>query len=143
MPQTIHDLVDEQILDEMCYLNEPYEYIEKKDKEYCIGYADFVENEPGDKDYVLINSLEAGLFYQYSLEYVKLYLLNCGAIPPLRIVEKISPQIIQVVRYPGNDMFYAVNKTRWLIEFQRRFRKYLAKTAPHIEKRRALFIQRQ
>lgn len=126
--------IDDYLLDQMCCAQEPYDYLERGDGEYCLGFAGVFQNDPRGH-YLLINSLEPRLFYQYSLELVHLYLEYCSGAPLSEIPRPISLQIIQIVRKSGDQTYYAVNKTRWLREFQRKVRGYYAKTAPHVGKR--------
>jgi hypothetical protein len=138
-PTGIQEFVDMYMLDEMCLAQEPYDYLDKENGEYCLGYAGVLSGDDPDK-YILINSLETRVFYQYSLEYVKLYLESCAGIPLSHIPHPVSVQIIQVVRNQGDNTYYAVNKTRWLVAFQRKVRQYYSRTAPHLAK---LFVKRQ
>jgi hypothetical protein len=129
----VEQLVEDHMVDVICFENEPYDYLEKEDGEYCIGVAGVLQNDP-EKEYILINSLETRIFYKYPFDYTKMYLKYCSGIPTSNIVGNLSIQIIQVSRKPNDMVYYAVNKTRWLRVFQKKVRAYLMRTKPEIYK---------
>lgn len=120
--------VENHLLDEILNEQYPYHFQDKEDGEYCIGYAGVL---PKTDDYLILNSLETRIFYQYPFDLIQKYMERCAGT---QLPKPVSVQILQVMRKPGDAAYFAVNKTHYLREFQRRVRSYLVKSVPHIYK---------
>jgi hypothetical protein len=129
-PTCLKEMIDEHLIDEMCCEQDTYDRLEVKDGEYFIGYASVVRlgGAPYKEylsEYLLLNTLETGLFYKYPFDLVEKYMGSCISTNPAKLVFPVSVQIIKVLRLPGDHAYYAINKTGYFRQFQRRIRAYL------------------
>ena len=125
-----YDYGENDIINEYYFEDIEHSESEKKSKFYYIGVCKLMKPE---NYYLLLNSVSPKLFFKYSFQSIKLYLIEYS------IVYLYNPKVEIMQMVMIDDLYNVVLKTHWLRIVQRHWKKTFQKRKEITKKRCSIY----